>query len=92
MLKKIGGKDFIALDVAREESADEINSNLRDYPRVATVTLRDQTAWQTYDRQTITPTYYLIDPRGIIRFSGNGASSEQLQVIERLVEQIRKEM
>jgi hypothetical protein len=44
------------------------------------------------NRQVITPTFYLIDHRGIIRFSGSGASPEQLKVIERLVEQIRKEM
>jgi len=54
--------------------------------------LFDQSAWQTYNRQIITPTFYLIDNRGKIRFSGYGASSEQLKVIERLIEEIRKEM
>lgn len=89
LVKKLAGKDFVALDVAREESAGEINSNLREYPRLTTVTLNDQSAWQTYDRQIITPTYYVIDTRGVIRFSGYGGSSEQLKVIERLIEQIR---
>jgi thiol-disulfide isomerase/thioredoxin len=91
LVKTMAGKDFIALDVAREESVEEISSNLREYPRHATVTLSDKSAWQTYDRQIITPAYYLIDPRGMIRFSGYGASSEQLKVIERLVAQIRQE-
>ena len=92
LVKRVGGKDFIALDVTREESAEEISKNLRENPREATVTLFDKSAWQTYNRQIITPTFYLIDHRGIIRFSGYGASSEQLKVIERLVAQIRKEM
>jgi thiol-disulfide isomerase/thioredoxin len=90
LVKKLADKDFIVLDVAREASAGEINSNLRESPREATVTLNDQSAWQTFDRQTTTPAYYLIDTRGVIRFSGYGGSSEQLKVIERLVEQIRK--
>lgn len=92
LVKRVAGKDFIALDVTKEESAEEISSNLRENPREAKVTLFDKSAWQTYNRQVITPTFYLIDHRGIIRFSGYGASSDQLQVIERLVEQIRKEM
>jgi thiol-disulfide isomerase/thioredoxin len=92
LVKRVAGKDFVALDVTKEESAGEISSNLRENPREAIVTLFDKSAWQTYNRQIITPTFYLIDHRGIIRFSGNGASSEQLKVIERLVAQIRKEM
>jgi len=92
LVKRVAGKDFIALDVTKEESAEEISSNLRENPREAKVTLFDKSAWQTYNRQVITPTFYLIDHRGIIRFSGAGASSDQLKVVERLVEQIRKEM
>ncbi len=90
LVKNLAGKDFIALDVAREESAERINTNLREYPRLARVTLNDQSAWQTFNRQIITPAFYLIDTRGVIRFSGYGGSAEQLKVIERLVTQIRK--
>src|SRR6186997_1804804 len=71
LIKKVAGKDFVALDVSREDSAGEIRNNLRESPREAIVTLFDKTAWQTYNRQIITPTFYLIDHRGIIRFSGN---------------------
>lgn len=92
LVKRSAGRDFIALDIPKEESAEEIRSNLRESPREAIVTLFDQSAWQTYNRPIITPTFYLIDNRGIIRFAGQGASSEQLKVIERLIEQIRKEM
>jgi thiol-disulfide isomerase/thioredoxin len=92
LVKRVAGKDLVALDVTREESVEEINSNLRENPREATVTLFEKSAWETYNRQTITPTFYLIDHRGIIRFSGHGAASDQLKVIERMIEQIRKEM
>jgi thiol-disulfide isomerase/thioredoxin len=92
LVKRVAGKDFIALDVTKEESAAEISNNLRENPREAKVTLFDKSAWQTYNRQIITPTFYLIDHRGIIRFAGNGAASDQLKVVERIVEQIRKEM
>jgi hypothetical protein len=84
-------QSFIALDVAREDP-EEIKSYLREYPRLATVTLNDQSTWKTYDQPIITPAYYLIDPRGVIRFSGYGATPEQFKIIERLVGQIRKEM
>jgi hypothetical protein len=33
---------------------------------------------------------YLIDPRGLIRLSGYGASSAQLGVVEKLIDDIRK--
>ena len=92
LVKRSAGRDFVALDVTKEESAVEISNSLGENPRAAVVTLFDKSAWQTYNRPVITPTFYLIDHRGIIRFSGNGASSEQLKVIERLVAQIRNEM
>jgi thiol-disulfide isomerase/thioredoxin len=90
LIKKDAGKDFVALAVAKEEDAEEIKKHLQDEPRNATVVLNDKVTWQTYDSEGITPTYYLIDTRGVIRLSGYGASPEQLKVIEKLVEQIRK--
>jgi hypothetical protein len=65
---------------------------LREQPRNATVVVNDKVTWQTYNGQGITPTYYLIDTRGVIRLSGYGASPEQLKVIERVVEQMRRGM
>jgi protein-disulfide isomerase len=90
LLKKEAGEDFVALAVAKEDDAEEIKKHLREQPRNATVVVNDKAAWQTYNSQGITPTYYLIDTRGVIRLSGYGASVEQLRAIERLVEQIRK--
>jgi thiol-disulfide isomerase/thioredoxin len=90
LIKKQSGKDFVALDVAREDDAGEITKHLQGEPRNATVVVNDKTAWQRYNSESITPTYYLIDKEGIIRLSGYGASPEQLKVIDRLVEQIRK--
>jgi len=92
LLKKEAGEDFVALAVAREDDAEEIKKHLREEPRNATVVVNDKAAWQTYNSQGITPTYYLIDTRGVIRLSGYGASVEQLRAIEKLVEQIRKGM
>jgi thiol-disulfide isomerase/thioredoxin len=89
LVKKESGKDFVALDVTREEDAGEITKHLQSEPRSATVVINDKATWQTYNRESITPTYYLIDKDGVIRMSGYGASPEQLKAIERLVEQIR---
>lgn len=90
LIKKDAGKDFVALAVAKEEDAEEIKRHLKDEPRNATVVLKDKVTWQTYNSESITPTYYLIDPQGVVRLSGHGASPEQLKVIEKLVEEIRK--
>jgi hypothetical protein len=68
-----------------------IKKHLREEPRNATVVVKDKATWQTYNSQGITPTYYLIDTRGVIRLSGYGASSELLKVIEKFIEQIRRE-
>jgi thiol-disulfide isomerase/thioredoxin len=90
LIKKNAGSDFVALAVSREEDSEEITKDLRENPRNAVVVVNDKATWQTYDSQGITPTYYLIDTRGVIRLSGYGASSDQLKVIERLVELIRR--
>jgi thiol-disulfide isomerase/thioredoxin len=90
LVKKESAKDFVALDIAREEDPVEIKSYLRAHPRDATVVVNDKATWQTYDGPVITPAFYLIDTRGVIRLAGYGASPEQLKVIERLIEQIRK--
>jgi peroxiredoxin len=91
LIKNHAGKDFVVLDVAREDDAEEIRKHLKDEPRNATVVVNDKATWQTYNSEGITPTYYLIDTRGIIRMSGYGAAAAQLKIIEKLVEQIRKE-
>jgi hypothetical protein len=80
----------VALDIAREEDANSIKSNVKEFPRNARVTVRDQAAWETFDRQVITPTFYLIDQRGVVRLSAAGASLDQLKVIDRMVENIRR--
>jgi peroxiredoxin len=89
LTRNIAGADFVALAVAREEGADEIKRNLQEEPRYASVVVNDKATWQTYNSEGITPAYYLIDSRGVIRLSAYGASSEQLKVIEKLVKQIR---
>jgi peroxiredoxin len=89
LIKHVSGEDFVALAVAREEGADEIKRHLQEEPRNATVVVNDKATWQTYNSEVITPAYYLIDTHGVIRLSGYGASSEQLKVIEKMVQQIR---
>ena len=89
LTRNMAGADFVALAVAREEGADEIKRNLQEEPRYASVVVNDKATWQTYNSEGITPAYYLIDSRGVIRLSAYGASSEQLKVIEKLVKQIR---
>jgi thiol-disulfide isomerase/thioredoxin len=90
LIKKEAAEDFVALAVAREEDLQEIREHLRKEPRNAIVVANDPFTWQTYNSRGITPTYYLIDPRGLIRLSGYGASSAQLGVVEKLIEDIRK--
>jgi thiol-disulfide isomerase/thioredoxin len=77
LIRKNVGKDFVALAIAREENRDEIEAHLKQYPRNASVIPNEKATWRTYDSQVITPTYYLIDKEGVVRFSGYGASLEQ---------------
>jgi peroxiredoxin len=90
LIEKNRGADFVALAVAKEDNAGEIKANLREQSRNALIALYDRSAWQTYDRASITPTYYLLDKQGVIRLAGSGASSEQLKVVDQLIERMRK--
>jgi peroxiredoxin len=90
LIEKNRGADFVALAVAREENAEEIKANLREHQRSALIALYDRSAWQTFDRAIITPTYYLLDKQGVIRLAGSGGYSDQLKVIDQLIEQMRK--
>ena len=90
LIKKNAGSDFLALDIAREDDANIIKANVKEFPRSAVVTVRDQAAWETFDRPVITPTFYLIDQRGVIRLSASGASLDQLKVIDRMIGDLRR--
>src|SRR4030095_9846726 len=48
LIKKYSGDDFVALDIAREDEANIIKANVKEFPRNAVVTLRDQAAWETF--------------------------------------------
>jgi peroxiredoxin len=89
LIKSKEGTDFVALAIAREGSREEIETHLKENPRNACVVPNEKSAWQSYNSQGITPTFYLIDRKGVVRFSGYGASTEQIRIIERLIDESR---
>jgi thiol-disulfide isomerase/thioredoxin len=89
LIKSRAGKDFVALAIAREAKREEVEAYLNQHPRNANVVLNEKSTWQSYNSPGITPTFYLIDQEGVVRFSGSGASPEQLRIIDRLIEGLR---
>ena len=91
LIKKNAGKEFVAIAVARESNAAEVTKHLAKNQREAKVALNSGDVWQTYNRQIITPTYYLIDKKGVIRLSGYGAYPNIIKVIDKKIEEIRSD-
>jgi thiol-disulfide isomerase/thioredoxin len=89
LIKSKAGEDFVALAIAREESREEVEAYVKQHPRNANVVLNERATWQSYNSQGTTPTFYLIDQEGVVRFLGYGASPEQLRIIDRLIEELR---
>jgi len=69
-----GGK-LMWLAVARETDRVEIESFLAAHPMSATVALYDSAAWTTYNPIGVTPLFFVVDKKGVIRFRGAGASA-----------------
>lgn len=84
------GADFVALAVARETDGEEVGSYLAQYPLQAEVALYHESLWRTYNPETVTPLYCLIDPHGTVALLAAGAKSELMKVIDKLIEDIRK--
>ncbi|MEW6127965.1 MAG: TlpA disulfide reductase family protein [Acidobacteriota bacterium] len=91
LIKKNKNEDFVAIAVARENDIAEVNKYLAQNPREAKVALSNEEIWQTYNRPTITPTYYLLDKKGVIRLSGYGAYTDLIKIIDKKIEEIRSQ-
>jgi thiol-disulfide isomerase/thioredoxin len=87
-LEKNKRPDLIALATSREITAEEIKPYLEKNPKQSTVVLYDKAAWQIFNQQMITPTYYIIDKDGIVRFSGKGASPELIDVMDAILKML----
>jgi thiol-disulfide isomerase/thioredoxin len=66
---------FTWLAVARETDRSEIKRFLAAHPMNATVALYDSAAWTTYNPIGVTPLFFVVDKKGVIRFRGAGASA-----------------
>lgn len=66
---------FTWLAVARESDRVEIEHFLAAHPMSATVALYDSAAWTTYNAIGVTPLFFVVDKKGVIRFRGAGASA-----------------
>jgi thiol-disulfide isomerase/thioredoxin len=66
---------FTWLAVARETDRVEIERFLAAHPMSATVALYDSAAWTTYNPTGVTPLFFVVDKKGVIRFRGAGASA-----------------
>jgi thiol-disulfide isomerase/thioredoxin len=78
---------FVWLAISRETEASEVGDFLREHPRQAEVGVADSTAWQEYNPEMATPTYYVIDQDGVIRVRERAASSAEVvaKVVAELV-------
>jgi thiol-disulfide isomerase/thioredoxin len=66
---------FTWLAVAHETDRVEIERFLTAHPMSATVALYDSAAWTTYNPTGVTPLFFVVDKKGVIRFRGAGASA-----------------
>jgi thiol-disulfide isomerase/thioredoxin len=66
---------FTWLAIALEKDQAEIERFLAAHPMNATVALYDSAAWTTYNPTGVTPLFFVVDKRGVIRFRGAGASA-----------------
>jgi len=90
LLRKNRSDDFVAIDVAREGNLEEINKYLAKNPHEAKVVPDNGQIWPIYNSQIITPTYYLLDKQGVIRLSGYGAYSDIIKIIDKKIEEVRR--
>ena len=74
LVAKYGSK-YIWVAVAKDTGRSDIEMHLAKYPMHAIVTMPDSAAWATYDPAGATPTFVVVDQRGIVRFRAEGASS-----------------
>jgi hypothetical protein len=72
-----------------EDNRDDIKAYLKERPTTAEVVLNEKSTWQSYDGQVITPTFYLIDKEGVVRFSAYGSSPELIRIIDKMIEGLR---
>jgi thiol-disulfide isomerase/thioredoxin len=63
------------LAIAHETDRVEIERFLAAHPMNATVALYDSAAWTTYNPTGVTPLFFVVDKKGVIRFRGAGASA-----------------
>jgi thiol-disulfide isomerase/thioredoxin len=91
LIEKNKQEDFVSVAVARESDIAEINKYLTKNAYQAEIALNDGKIWQIYNSQFITPTYYLLDKEGVVRFSGYGANSDIIKVIDKKIKEIRLE-
>jgi thiol-disulfide isomerase/thioredoxin len=63
------------LAIAHETDRVEIERFLAAHPMNATVALYDSAAWTTYNPTGVTPDFFVVDKKGVIRFRGAGASA-----------------
>ncbi len=66
---------FTWLAVARETDRVEIERFLAAHPMSATIALYDSAAWTTYNPIGVTPLFFVVDKKGVIRFRAAGASA-----------------
>ncbi|HMG13090.1 MAG TPA: TlpA disulfide reductase family protein, partial [Gemmatimonadaceae bacterium] len=63
------------LAIAHETDRVEIERFLAAHPMNATVALYDSAAWTTYNPSGVTPLFFVVDKKGVIRFRAAGASA-----------------
>jgi len=69
------GPGYTWLAVAREDDLGRIRQHLDSFPMHATIALRDNAAWETFNPNAATPRFIVIDRRGVVRLQAEGESA-----------------
>lgn len=74
LVPKYGAK-FTWMAMARDTSRADIAAYLKKNPIDGVVLLPDSATWRSYNPAGATPTFVLVDARGVVRFRAEGASA-----------------
>ena len=75
MARRLPASRFRWVAMSREGDGPIVRRHLAEHPMRAIVAAQDSASWSTYNPQTATPLFYVIDRRGIVRLRAVGSTS-----------------
>lgn len=69
------GKEIVWVAMAKDTSRADIETYLMKSPMQGVILLPDSLAWQAYNPEGATPTFAIVDAKGVLRFQASGTST-----------------